>query len=76
MLLKIIRFCRGYVDFRAVGKFPERFLNLTSRYGVNIWNANPTDNGLEASMSVYDYRKIRNLTRKLKIKTKRNIKTY
>ena len=70
MLLKIIRFCRGYVDFRAVGKFPERFLNLTSRYGVNIWNANPTDNGLEASMSVYDYRKIRNLTRKLKIKTK------
>lgn len=74
MLLKIIRFCRGYVDFCAVGKFPERFLNLTSRYGVNIWNANPMNDGLEASMSVYDYRKIRNLTRKSKIKTKIKVK--
>ncbi len=35
MLLKIIRFLRGSVDFTASGKFPERFMNITAKNGVN-----------------------------------------
>ncbi len=70
MLVKIIRFFRGYVDFCAKGKFPERFLNITARYGVNLWNAHPIENGLEASMYISDYRKIRIIARKAKIKPK------
>lgn len=31
MLLKIIRFLRGSVDFTASGKFPERFMNITAK---------------------------------------------
>ena len=38
MLLKIIRFLRGSVDFTASGKFPERFMNITAKNGVNLWN--------------------------------------
>lgn len=69
MLVKIIRFMRGYVDFKASGKYPERFLNITSRYGINLWNAHPTNYGLEASMYVSDYRKIRTINRKAKVST-------
>lgn len=67
MLVNIIRFIRGYVDFCAYGKFPERFLNITSRYGVNLWNARPVKNGIEASMYVCDYRRIRKIAKKSKV---------
>lgn len=68
MLVKFIRFFRGYVDITASGKFPERFLNITSRYGINIWNAQPTQNGLTASMYISDYRRIRLVGKKSKVK--------
>ncbi len=68
MLLKLIRWSRGYVDFSASGKFPERFINLTTRNGINVWNFNPVENGLTASMQVYDYKNIRNIASKSKLK--------
>lgn len=70
MMIGLIRFCRGYVDFNAKGKFPERFLNMTSRNGVNLWNAHPIKQGLEGSMYISDYKKIRKTAKKSKIKTK------
>ena len=45
MLLKLIRWSKGYVDFSASGKFPERFINLTTRNGINVWNLKPTEKG-------------------------------
>lgn len=70
MLVGLIRFFRGYVDFTAKGKFPERFLNITARYGINLWNAQPLENGIEASMYISDYRKIRLAAKKSRVKTK------
>lgn len=70
MLLRFVRFCRGYVDFYAKGNFPERFLNITSRYGINLWNAHPVEGGLKASMYLCDYRKIRQTARKAKLRLK------
>ncbi|MEE1319070.1 MAG: sporulation protein YqfD, partial [Ruminococcus sp.] len=70
MMVGVIRFFRGYVDFSAEGKFPERFLNITSRNGVSLWNAQPVKNGLEGSMYISDYRKIRRTAKKSKVKTK------
>lgn len=70
MMLRLIRFARGYVDFTATGKFPERFLNLTSTYGIVMWDAHPIKGGIEASMYISDYRRIRSLTRKSKLKSK------
>lgn len=57
MLLKIIRFLRGNVDFTASGKFPERFMNITSKNGVNLWNPVPKNNAISASMYLSDYKK-------------------
>nr|WP_296168165.1 sporulation protein YqfD [uncultured Ruminococcus sp.] len=70
MLLKIIRFLRGNVDFTASGKFPERFINITAKNGVNIWNPVPAKNAISASMYLSDYKKIRTLAKKSRVKTK------
>lgn len=70
MLLEIIRFLRGSVDFTASGKFPERFMNITAKNGVNIWNPIPKKNAISASMYISDYRKIRTLAHKSRVKTK------
>ena len=70
MLLKIIRFLRGSVDFTASGKFPERFMNITAKNGVNLWNPVPKKNAISASMYLSDYKKIRMLARKSRVKTR------
>ncbi len=38
MSVRIIRWLRGYFEFTVEGKFPERFLNLTARRGIILWN--------------------------------------
>lgn len=70
MLVQLIRFFRGYVDFTANGKFPERFLNITSRYGINLWNAKPSKHSINASMYISNYRKIRLAAKKSGVKTR------
>ncbi|MCQ2514414.1 MAG: sporulation protein YqfD [Ruminococcus sp.] len=70
MLNKIVRFVLGYVDFTAEGRFPERFLNLTSRSGVNLFNTVPSSKGLSASMSLSDYFTIRKIARKSRVRLK------
>lgn len=74
MLLEIIRFLRGNVDFTASGKFPERFINITAKNGVNIWNPVPAENAISASMYLSDYKKIRTLAKKSRVKTKMTAK--
>ena len=74
MVLKIIRWTKGYVDFSLHSKTPERFLNLCSLNGVNIWNTKPTSFGLTASISIFDYRNIRYLLKKTKGKSNINNK--
>ena len=37
-MLKILRWLRGYVTFEAKGPFPERFLNLTLRADILLWD--------------------------------------
>lgn len=68
MLLRLIRWSKGYVDFSAYGKFPERFINLTTRNGINVWNLKPVQNGLTATMQVYDYKNIRSIASKSKLR--------
>ena len=70
MLLKVIRWSKGYVDFSASGKFPERFMNITAKNGVNLWNPVPKRNAISASMYLSDYKKIRILARKSRVKTR------
>ena len=68
MLNGIFRFIKGSVCFEGEGKFPERFLNLTVRSGINLWNARPSKKGISGCMSASDYRKIRPVAKKSRLR--------
>lgn len=70
MLLRIIRFFKGWVRFGISGMSPERFLNLTSQRGIILWEAHPSKNGIEACMTVKDYRMIRPIARRARVRTR------
>ncbi len=70
MLLQFLRFFKGYVRFRAKGRSPERFINLTAQNGISLWDAHPVAGGIEACMTVRDYRNIRKTARKSSVATR------
>lgn len=48
LMKKLIRYCRGTVQFTVVGPYPERFLNLCSQGGVGLWASRRVENGITA----------------------------
>lgn len=48
LMKKLIRYCRGTVQFTIVGPYPERFLNLCSQGGVGLWASRRVENGITA----------------------------
>lgn len=68
MLLLLIRFFRGFVTFKIIGRFPERFINLALKNGVGIFGASPQNGTLYASMIISDYRIIRPIARRSGVK--------
>ena len=47
LIVLFFRWLFGYYEFTIEGKFPERFLNLASRNGINLWNMNGGKNKLK-----------------------------
>lgn len=80
MLLSILRFMRGYVRFEASGRYPERFLNITARHGVRLWNVERVGGGFTGCMYRSDYRNIRPLARGagavLRVRDKRGMPSF
>lgn len=68
MVLDWLRLLRGYVEFEAEGRFPERLLNLTVAHGVSLWDAVPREGGLRGKMFARDYRRIRPCMRRAKLR--------
>ena len=64
MLLRLIRFFRGWVRFKVIGRFPERFINLAIKNGIGIFNAEPVDGILFAGAVVSDYRLSRQIAKR------------
>ena len=48
-LIRLLRNLLGYVDFKVDGGNPEKFLNLTARAGVTLWNLRREGSALCAS---------------------------
>ena len=70
MVLKIIRWLRGYIVFSLSGAFPERFLNLINKRGIRNWDFVPCENGYVGKMFLSDYLRIRPTARKASVKLK------
>ena len=69
-MLEIFRWLQGYVRFKIYGKFPERFINIVTKYGIPIWNTGRCDGVLCACMYVKDYKQIRHLAKKSGVRLK------
>ena len=69
MLVGILRFFKGTVRFRATGQSPERLLNLCAKRGIALWNARPTAKGLEAAINAKEYKSLRPIARRARVKT-------
>lgn len=80
MLLRFLRFIRGYVCFTVRGKFPERFLNIMSKNGIRLWDVERHGETLTAAMYMKDYRRIRPTARAcrvtLRMSARRGLPTY
>lgn len=70
MLVSILRYIKGQVRFKATGSSPERLLNLAAARGIPLWDPQPVEGGIAAGMSARDYRHIRPLARRARVKTK------
>lgn len=54
----ILRWIFGYIKFSAEGKFPERFVNLTARKGINIWKLRGEKNSVSGFAAIRDIKEL------------------
>lgn len=60
----ILRWISGYIEFEVTGKFPERFLNLANKKGINLWQLKSTDEGFFTRAKISDYEDLQNIAEK------------
>lgn len=70
MLLRLIRFFRGYVTFIIIGRFPERFINLALKNGIAVFDPVPENGHIKGSMIISDYRCVRKIARASSVRLK------
>ncbi|MEG0540881.1 MAG: sporulation protein YqfD [Angelakisella sp.] len=64
MLLGIIRFCRGTVDFEIKDGYLERFINLCGKSGVPLWEVRRNGSTLSAKTSYTGGKRLREMAAK------------
>lgn len=80
MIVKLLRWLRGYLLVVVKGYSPERFLNLCSNRNILIWNLHKTNVGYEFNISLKGYLSLKPIARKTKtlpiIKTRIGLPFY
>ncbi|MDR3313859.1 MAG: sporulation protein YqfD [Oscillospiraceae bacterium] len=56
LIIRLLRFFRGYVRFRATEGFPERFLNLCNRQCIPVWDVLFRGGALAGCTSIRGYK--------------------
>lgn len=64
MLLKIIRYIKGYIRIRVVGYSAERFLNACSHKGIFLWGLKPVGGAYEMNITIKGFRQLKPIIRK------------
>lgn len=77
MLFEFFHIIFGVVCFSAEGGFAERFINLCTSLGIELWAVSKTPNGLRARTTVAGYKKIRSAAKqsgmRVRIEKKRGL---
>ncbi|MBQ6143327.1 MAG: sporulation protein YqfD [Clostridia bacterium] len=75
MILQCFRWLFGYVSFELIGECPEKFINLTIKNEINIWDIKKKGFVLKGKVLAEEYRSLRQLAKKscckVKIKSKK-----
>lgn len=64
MLLKIIRYIKGYIRIRVIGYSAERFLNACSHKGIFLWGLKPVGGAYEMNITIKGFRQLKPIIRK------------
>lgn len=67
-LLDLIRMTKGYVTFKAVGGFSERFINLCAKSQVGIFDIKYIDSHIEGKISARRFKSLRSIAKKTGVK--------
>lgn len=70
MIIRLLRYIRGYVAFSIKGEYPERLLNQLAANGISVWGMRRRKEEIEAFMPTKDYAEIRRCRKKNKVRTK------
>lgn len=71
ILIRFFRFITGYINIIVEGFFIERFINICSNKGINIWNIKMKKSSLmSANVSIKDFKRIRPIAKKTKCRVK------
>lgn len=68
LVVRFIRFILGYVEFKAQGSFPERFLNLCELNKIILWDLRRENSAIAAKTDCSSYKKIRPVAKKARMK--------
>lgn len=70
MIIKAIRWICGYVSFKLIGGFSEKFVNNVAKDHINIWDLKKVNGNLYAKVLASDYKLLRSKSRKANAKIK------
>ncbi len=59
LFIKLLKYLRGYVTLTATGGFPERFINLCKRCGIELSELRCSSGEITAKTDLVSYKKIR-----------------
>lgn len=66
MLIRIVKWFRGYLLVHIKGYSPERFINLCSAKDILIWDLTQVEDGYEFYISVQGFRQLKQIVKKTK----------
>ncbi len=64
MILKVIRYIKGYLRIRITGYSTERFLNACRHKGIFLWGLRPVSGAYEMNITVKEFRQLKPMIRK------------
>lgn len=67
---RLLRFLKGYVEFRAVGGFPERFINLCAANRISVQEIKMFGDTILGVCGIKDYARIRMVAKKSGMKVR------
>ena len=70
MFILLLRYICGYLSIKIYGDYPERFINICAANGISLWNIRRRGDCIYANIDVRNYKEIRVLKRKSRVKLK------